>query len=377
MTEQTFKYFAFISYNSRDAKWARKLQKKLEHYRMPTTLCNEKGWESSHPLRPIFFAETDIQPGPLDTELKQRLESSRYLIVICSPNSAQSKWVGKEIEHFINIGRADNIQFFIVDGIPHSGDPKTECLNPVLDKFELPEILGANIHEKVSRYPWINKERAFVQLISKLLGVEFDSIWNRHRRMMIAKAITWLVGCIVVLSVLFLTYLNYKPIDVTCGIAEQQEVKALPPMKDAVVSLFLDNEVKVDTVENVTAPAIFTNIPHKYLGKETRVTVDCHEFQPIDTVVALSTDMVLNIKRDESQYGDVKFTLFDEKTASGVENATLTIAGQTVKSGKDGFVSLFVPLENQSTSYKIESVLSLETDTIYMPCGESSIIIVK
>ena len=377
MAEQTFKYFAFISYNSKDAKWARKLQKKLEHYRMPTTMCSENGWESNHPLRPIFFAETDIQPGPLDAELQQRLESSRYLIVICSPNSAQSKWVGKEIEYFIHLGRAENIQFFIVDGVPHSGDPKTECLNPVLDQFELPEILGANIHEKVSRYPWINKERAFVQLISKLLGVEFDSIWNRHRRMMIAKTITWVVGVVVVLSALFLTYLNYKPIDVTCGVAEQQEVKALPPMSNAVVSLYLDNEIKVDTIHSVDAPVVFTNIPHQYLGKETRITVNCHEYQPLDTVVALSTNMVLNVKREEGQYGDVKFTLFDEKTASGMENAILTIAGQTVKSGKDGQVSLFVPLENQNTSYKIESALSLETDTIYMPCGESSIIIVK
>lgn len=377
MAEQTFKYFAFISYNSKDAKWARKLQRKLEHYRMPTTMCSENGWESTHPLRPIFFAETDIQPGPLDAELQQRLESSRYLIVICSPNSAQSKWVGKEIEYFIHLGRTGNIQFFIVDGIPHSDDPKTECLNPVLDKFELPEILGANIHEKVSRYPWINKERAFVQLISKLLGVEFDSIWNRHRRMVIAKAITWVMGVVVVLSALFLTYLNYKPIDVTCDIVEQQEVEALPPMKEAVVSLYLDNEIKVDTISSTDDSVIFSNIPHKYLGKETRITVNCHEFLPVDTVIALSTNMVLNIKRDESQYGDVKFTLFDEKKASGVENVTLTIAGQTVKSGKDGQVCLFIPLEEQRVAYKIESDLTLETDTIYMPCGESSIIIVK
>ena len=377
MAEQTFKYFAFISYNSKDAKWARKLQKKLEHYRMPTTICTENGWESNHPLRPIFFAETDIQPGPLDAELEQRLEASRYLIVICSPNSAKSKWVGKEIEHFIQIGRAENIQFFIVDGIPHSGDPNTECLNPVLDKFDLPEILGANIHEKVSRFPWINKERAFVQLISKLLGVEFDSIWDRHRRMMITKAITWVVGVVVVLTALLMTYLNYKPIDVNCSIAEQLKVDALPPLKDAVVTLYLDNEIKTDTIAATDAPIVFTNIPHKYLGKETRVTVSCHEFQPIDTVVALSTDMVLNIKRDEGQYGNVKFILFDENTAEGVENATLTIAGQTVQSGKDGQVSLFVPLAEQQVAYAIASKLSLEIDTIYMPCGESSIVIGK
>lgn len=36
----------------------------------------------------------------------------------------------------------------------------------------------------MSRYPWVNRERAYVQLITKLLGVEFDSIWQRHKRLM-------------------------------------------------------------------------------------------------------------------------------------------------------------------------------------------------
>jgi len=51
-------------------------------------------------------------------------------------------------------------------------------------KLELPEILGANIHEKIYRWPWLNKELAYVQLISKLLGVEFDAIWQRHKRLL-------------------------------------------------------------------------------------------------------------------------------------------------------------------------------------------------
>ena len=98
MSEQQFKYFAFISYNSKDTNWGKRVQRKLEHYRMPATLCNERGWNRT-PLRPIFFAPTDIQPGGLSDELKERLEASRNLIVICSPNSAKSDWVGREIEY--------------------------------------------------------------------------------------------------------------------------------------------------------------------------------------------------------------------------------------------------------------------------------------
>ena len=45
MNEQQFKYFAFISYNSKDTEWGKRVQRKLEHYRMPATMCNERGWK--------------------------------------------------------------------------------------------------------------------------------------------------------------------------------------------------------------------------------------------------------------------------------------------------------------------------------------------
>ena len=157
--ELQYKYFAFISYNSHDTAWGKKLQHKLEGYRMPATLCSEHGWERK-PIKPVFFAPTDIQPGDLTAELQERLRASRNLIVICSPHSAKSEWVGKEIAFFHSLGRTENIHFFIVDGVPHSGNPDTECFNPVVDTLGLPEILGANIHEKIYRWPWLNRERA-------------------------------------------------------------------------------------------------------------------------------------------------------------------------------------------------------------------------
>ena len=103
---QEFKYFAFISYNSHDTAWGKKLQRKLEGYRMPATLCSKHGWERK-PINPVFFAPSDIQPGILTEELKDRLRTSKHLIVICSPHSAQSEGVGKEIEFFYSLGRTE------------------------------------------------------------------------------------------------------------------------------------------------------------------------------------------------------------------------------------------------------------------------------
>ncbi len=62
----------FISYNYKDIEWGKRLQRKLEHYRMPATLCSEHGWERT-PIKPVFFAPSDIQPGGLTEELQERL----------------------------------------------------------------------------------------------------------------------------------------------------------------------------------------------------------------------------------------------------------------------------------------------------------------
>lgn len=376
--EQIFRYYAFISYNAKDVEWGKRVQRKLEHYKMPATLCNERGWKRT-PIRPVFFAPTDIQPGGLTEELQERLKASRNLIVICSPNSAQSDWVGKEIEFFHSLGRADNIHFFIVDGQPHSGDPATECFNPVIDKLGLPEILGANIHEKNYRWPWLNKERAYVQLVSKLLGVEFDAIWQRHKRLLIRRALAWLLGIAAVLAALVAVWMGSQPFDTTVRLNEASvHNDQLPPLNNVLVTMSLDNESKSDTILSIDENGKFTNIPHRFLNKKVRMTFAClefpYDFLPLDTTLVLSRDVTLNIYRDPMVYGDVKFALFNPSNETFIPRVRLEVGGQEVLSDEDGQVSLFVPLEKQSRQYLVKAPFRLDKDSISMPCGESDVI---
>lgn len=377
--EQEFKFFAFISYNSKDTKWGKRVQRKLEHYRMPSTLCRERGWKRT-PIRPVFFAPTDIQPGGLSDELKQRLQASRNLIVICSPHSAQSEWVGKEIEYFHSLGRTDHIHFFIVDGVPHSGNPDTECFNPVVEKLGLPEILGANIHEKNYRWPWMNKERAYVQLVSKLLGVEFDSIWQRHKRRLVTRVIAWMLGAIAVLAALLWVWVINQPIEARIGLNEVSvHNDQLPPLEDAVVTLTLDNETKVDTIHTMGQGAMFTNIPHRFLGHQVHITFaepqhDPPRFLPIDTIIVLKREMVLNIRRDPMYYGNVHFGLWDPHAGKYIPNTPVQVDGHKTVSGQDGQVRVFIPLENQRPAYHVKTTFPLVCDTIYIPCSEDAVI---
>lgn len=375
--EQEYKYFAFISYSSHDYKWGKRIQDKLEHYRMPTTLCSKHGWKRQ-PMRPVFFAPTDIQPGGLSEELQERLKASRNLIVVCSPYSAQSEWVGKEIAYFHQLGRTQRLQFFIVDGVPHSGNPKTECFNPIIKKLGLPEILGANIHERIYRLPWLNQERAYVQLITKLLGVEFDSIWQRHRRMLIRQVVTWIVGVIAILISLIVVWHYNQPVDIQLSLQEQSvKNQNLPPLHDAVVTITLGEETKIDTISYLSDKASFLHIPHHYIGKEVHITIFGPDYLPVDTTMKLQRNTEINIFRDPTVYGNIQFKLWNIRTESYVGNTTIRIGDMSAVSDAEGIVRVTVPLVKQRKEYRLSSTVPLEDSVLYMPYGKDCVIRTK
>jgi len=367
--EYPFKYFAFISCSSKDAVWGKRLQKKMESFRMPTALCRQRGWKRT-PMNPVFYAPMDIQPGVLSEELHKQLKASRYLIVICSPNSAKSKWVSMEIEYFHQLGRSNNIHFFIVDGTPHSNDPQTECFNPVIERLGIPEILGANINEKHFKQPWLNRERAYVQLFSKLLEVDFDTLWQRHKRRAKRKVAAWSIGVIAILTALIAAVVASRPADVRLHVHEASVPNEnLPPMSNAVVTLHADDLQEIDTLRNFGDEALFQNIPHKYLNKPVGITVVCEDFLPVDTIIVLSREVSVNLSRDPKKYGDIRFRLWDRETERVVPGVSVEVAGQTATSDAAGWVTLTVPLDQQRKTYPITASVMLHEDSLFMPCG--------
>lgn len=375
--EQQFKYFAFISYSSHDTKWGKRLHKKLESYSIPSTLCKKHGWKRK-PLNPIFFAPYEIQPGTLSEELKDRLRESRHLIVICSPYSAQSYWVGLEIEFFHQLGRTKDIHFFVIDGVPNSGDKTTECFNNKIKELGIPEILGANIHEKVYRWSWLNRERAYVQIVTKLLGVEFDSIWQRHKRMLWQKIILWIIGLTAVLAALTGTWLTNKPMDVKLSLNEVSvHNNNLPPLHNAVITLMLDNERKTDTLHTMDNTTTFTNIPANMLGKKVRVLFVCEDWCTTDTTLELSKNIALNISRDINAFGHVRFTLYDSQVTP-IAGKTINISGVKATSNAQGVVDAVIPFEKQNVIYKLtSSEVSLADTIIDAKCGDSDAVFTK
>lgn len=172
--EQSKEYYAFISYKREDEKWAKWLQDKLEHYRFPTNL-NGRTDLPKH-IRPTFRDVTDLKPGLLAKEIYYALQNSEWLIVVCSPRSAKSPWVCKEAQTFIDLGRADHIIPFVIEGNPFSNDNVTECYpEALLNLTGSKELLAANINE-------MGRDAAAIKVVACMFGLRFDTLWQRYER---------------------------------------------------------------------------------------------------------------------------------------------------------------------------------------------------
>lgn len=179
MNDKKNKYFAFISYKREDEEWAIWFHHELENYHLPTTLNGRDDLPTI--FRPVFRDVDELKAGNLPEQIYNALADSTYLIVICSPNSATSKWVNKEILDFIKIGQTkgiDNVKNifpFIVNGTPHSKNKSEECFpKALLDLPQNHERIGGNVNES-------GRDKAFVKVMAGMLpNVAFDELWNRY-----------------------------------------------------------------------------------------------------------------------------------------------------------------------------------------------------
>jgi hypothetical protein len=126
------RYCAFISYRHADnaqegRRWAEWLHRALERYVVPPDLVgtpNLRGAPIPSSLYPIFRDEDELPANAdLATGIRAALEVSDHLIVLCSPRSALSPWVRKEVKEFKEMGRSDRILAVMIAGEPNADDP--------------------------------------------------------------------------------------------------------------------------------------------------------------------------------------------------------------------------------------------------------------
>jgi len=177
---RNFRYKAFISYSHQDQAWGAWLQRALEGYRVPKRLVGTEGafGEISRRLAPVFRDREDLSSASdLSAQVKEALEASESLIVICSPASANSSWVNEEIGYFRRLGREDRVFALIVDGDPQSSAPEQRCFPSALTTHPdgTPrEPLAADVRK------WADgKLLAKLKIIAGVLGLRLDDLRRR------------------------------------------------------------------------------------------------------------------------------------------------------------------------------------------------------
>lgn len=214
-TGNAFRYKAFLSYSHRDKQWGAWLHKALENYRVPRRLVGTAGCEGPVPekLFPVFRDRDELSSSPdLNDEIRIALEQSDCLVVICSPNSANSHWVNEEILTFKRLGRQDRILALIVDGEPDcadkpGGDPGFECFPPGLKyrlgpKGELSAVRAEPIAADARRQG-DGRENAKLKLIAGILGVGYDTLKQRELAARRARERVWSAAIATVVVAFF------------------------------------------------------------------------------------------------------------------------------------------------------------------------------
>ncbi len=188
-----YKYWAFISYSSADVAWARWLHRSIEGYRVPQRLIGRPTRDGVVPRRlfPVFRDRDELSASSsLSSTIGEAIKASRFLIVLCSPRAAVSRWVNQEIMEFKAAGGSDRVLCMIIDGEPNASERPDcgllECFPPAALHAVSPagEILADRTEPIASdvRVQADGKANALLKVLAGLLGVSFDELRQRERR---------------------------------------------------------------------------------------------------------------------------------------------------------------------------------------------------
>lgn len=162
----TEKYFAFISYSRKDSDVARAICRRLESFRYPSEVDIRYRPRESKYVREIFFDRTKLECSDesFHDGLRKALSQSRYLIVICSANSAVPNEDGK---HYVD----NEISYFLAQ---HGGD--SNLVVPVLldgDIKHLPPSLNTESIRTRNNPICLREEGGVDEAVAQILNYLF------------------------------------------------------------------------------------------------------------------------------------------------------------------------------------------------------------
>ena len=178
------KYCAFISYRHKelDKAVAKKLHTMIERYTVPGELREKWGGKK---LGRVFRDEEELPVSSnLTDSICTALDNTDYLIVVCTPDTPESIWVEREISYFLDHHDRSHVIAVLVDGTPDTSFPKliTTVYDENGNETGKVEPLAANLTGVDNKFRKSRMHKEAVRLYAAIMGVPFDSLWQREKR---------------------------------------------------------------------------------------------------------------------------------------------------------------------------------------------------
>lgn len=265
-----FAYRAFISYSHRDKDLAQRLHRAVESYRIPAKLVGRVTalGETPRRLRPIFRDREELPAsGDLTAELSAALRQSRFLVVICSPAAAASRWVNEEILQFKRAHGDARVLAVVADGEPYASDTPgqedRECFPQAL-RYRLgadgglsdvrAEPIAADVRRGADGF-----KLATQKLIAGLTGLKLDELVQRETQRRIAQMTVVATGAVMGMVVTggLAFYANSLRLEANAQRAiAQREAAAARAAADYLVGTFELSNPATENPRTITALTI-------------------------------------------------------------------------------------------------------------------------
>ena len=364
--------YAFISYQRRDERAARWLSRRMKCYHLPSHITNEfvdsrrliPIWRDREKLTSVGFPGNELPPV-----IKQALDESKYLIVFCTHNSSsETIWVDKEVEYFLSShdlsyvvpyvppvkGLKDEYYYVpalrkaIEDKRKEINDPGFDIININHKKEELEPGLYPKLFPKLFRY-----EKSYVRVIARVLELEFDSLWDEHKKFL--RAVIGSIVALIIMSLMLWAYFGLT-ISASVTIKDAFPNDSLPQARNIVVRI-VGAEYPLQALDTTVT---LTDIPGKYRFCNLPISIEATYFKPLHTTLNMGMGFCnkyeLNMNRDST------FAIFHgivtDNRGIPVDGADVMVGNKKSITNEKGEFRIVFDVEQQSQTkhLRIEKV---------------------
>ncbi len=354
-----YKRYAFISYQRTESWAAKMLSLRMSMFRLPHDKRPNEFVKSIR-LTPVWRDREHLTSGVLTPQIKEALDTSKYLIVFCTKPSLDTKWVNNEVEHFLTkhelsqvipyIPPSKSNEIYYVSALQKAID-KEKLNNPMFDflgiSHEQEELELGLIHRL---FPRIFKyEKSYVRVIARTLNLDFCVLWDEHKKLL-RRIITYIIG-LITFFLFLIAYLGF-PISAPIYISDSIKNDSLPEARNIVLSV---GNAKYP-LESLDTLIYINDIPGKYRFRDLPIKIQATYYK--DKTISLNMGKGFGNYYTVGMERDSTFAIFQglvvDTDGKVVNNAKVIIGDAQTSTDSAGNFRITFPVSKQSTTKTIK-----------------------